>query len=135
MTPELLWKLGRVSGGSVSPDGKWVLYGISYYDMVVNKGNRDLYVIPANGGDAKKITSFKGSEFNEFWKPDGKSIGFLSAEGGSVQVWEVNPDGTNAHAVTSIENGINSFLYSYTGNDIVYTQDVKTEKNLAEKIS
>jgi dipeptidyl aminopeptidase/acylaminoacyl peptidase len=135
MTPDLLWKLGRVSGTSISPDGKWVLYGISYYDISANKGNRDLYLISTAGGESKKITSFKGSEFNEFWKPDGKAIGFLSGENGSVQLWEVNLDGTNAHAVTSIENGINSFLYASNGNDILYTQDVKTEKSIADKYS
>ena len=74
MTPDLLWKLGRVSGSSLSPDGKWILYGVSYYDITANKGNRDLYLVSINGGDPKKITSFKGSEFNEFWKPDGKAI-------------------------------------------------------------
>ena len=133
MTPDLLWKLGRVSGGSVSPDGKWILFGITYYNLEANKGNRDLYVIPSIGGEPKKITSFKGGEFNEFWKPDGKSIGFLSADNGSVQVWEVNPDGSNAHNVTNIENGVNSFLYSADGASIVYTQDVKTENSLADK--
>lgn len=43
MTPELLWKLGRVSGECVSPDGKQVIYGITNYDLVKNKGERNLF--------------------------------------------------------------------------------------------
>lgn len=132
MTPELLWKLGRVSGGSVSPDGKQILFGITYYNMEENKGNRDLYVLPVTGGEPKKITSFKGSEFNETWKKDGKSVQFLSAEGGDVQVWEVNPDGTNAKQVTAIKDGINNYLYAADGG-LLYTQDIKLDKSVTEK--
>ncbi|HLP11846.1 MAG TPA: S9 family peptidase [Flavobacteriales bacterium] len=133
MTPELLWKIGRVSGSQLSPDGKWILYGVTNYNLEANKGNRDLFVIAVTGGEPKKITTHKGSEFNECWKPDGKTIGYLSADNGSVQVWEVNADGTNAHAVTAIDGGINSFLYNAKGDAIVYTQDVKIDKSIVEQ--
>ncbi|HYG52964.1 MAG TPA: peptidase S9, partial [Flavobacteriales bacterium] len=133
MTAETLWKIGRVSGSQLSPDGKWILYGITNYNLDLNKGNRDLFVIPVTGGAPKKITSFKGSEFNECWKPGTTTVGFLSAEGGSVQLWEVNPDGTSAKTVTSVDGGINSFLYNAKGDAIVYTQDVKLDKNVTEK--
>ena len=132
MTPELLWKLGRVSGGSISQDGKMVLYGVTYYDMAANKGNRDLYVLPIAGGEPKQITSFKGSEFNECWLKDG-SVAFLSAESGSVQVWNVKTDGSAAVAITDIGIGINSFFFSADESMLVYTQDVKLDQTLNEK--
>lgn len=132
MTPELLWKLGRVSGGLASPDGKNILYGITYYDMEANKGNRDLYIIPVAGGEPKKITGFKGSEFNECWMND-KTVAFLTAESGSVQVWTVNADGTNASQLTKIPDGINSFLFSKDRKNIVYAQDVKLDQSINEK--
>ena len=53
MTPEVLWSFGRVSDIQVSPDNKMVLFGISYYDKEQNKGNRDLYTIPVEGGEMK----------------------------------------------------------------------------------
>ena len=28
MTPELLWELGRVGGGALSPDSKYIVYGV-----------------------------------------------------------------------------------------------------------
>ena len=43
---EDLWKMGRVDDIQVSPDGQWVLYGITKYDLNENRGNRDLYVYP-----------------------------------------------------------------------------------------
>lgn len=133
MTPELLWKLGRVSGGQLSPDGKHILYGVSQYDMESNKGNRDLYVIPSNGGSPVKVSSFKGSEFNEFWKADGKGIVFLSVESGEVQVWETSMDGTSTKQLTKVTGGMNGFLLSPKNDAIVFTQDVKLDQSLKDK--
>ncbi|HTO34826.1 MAG TPA: hypothetical protein VLZ72_01190, partial [Flavobacterium sp.] len=39
MTPEVLWSFGRLSDPQVSPDGKTILYGVSYYSIEQNKGN------------------------------------------------------------------------------------------------
>jgi len=128
-TPELLWKLGRISEPQVSPDGKTVLYGISWYDLEANKGNRDLYTIPLSGGEARKVTSFKRSESNGIFRPDGKKIGFLSAESGSMQVWEVNPDGSDPRQVSNVNGDIGGFSYSPDGTSILYTLRVKLDNS------
>ena len=132
LTPELLWKLGRVSDAQLSPDGKQILFGITYYDLKENKGNRDLYTISINGGIPIKVTEFKGSEFNGIWRPDGKKIGFLTAEGGSVQIWEMNPDGSGKTKITNLEEGINGFSYSPDMKNILYIKDVKLDKTVNE---
>ncbi len=132
MTPELLWKLGRVSEAQLSLDGKQILFGITYYDLKANKGNRDLYIVGVNGGNPIKITDFKGSEFNGIWRPDGKKIGFLSAEGGSVQIWEMNPDGSGKIKISNIEEGINGFSYSPDMKNILYIKDIKLDKTVNE---
>jgi len=134
LTPELLWKLGRVSGGSVSPDGKNILYGVSYCDMEANKSNRDLYIIPVSGGEPKKIASGAKSEFNECWKPGTENkIAYLSNESGTTQLYETTIDGSGTVQVTKIDGGINSFLYNHNGTAIAYTQDVKLDQSIGEK--
>jgi len=125
MTPEVLWKLARVSGIELSPDGKFVVFGISRYSVENNSGNRDLYVMPTIGGDPVQITNFKGSEFNAVWNPNGKKINFLSAKSGSVQMWEVNPDGSGAKQITHIDGGVGGFKWSPDGSRILFTKDVK----------
>ena len=127
MTPEALWSFGRVSGHEVSPDGKTILYGVTYYSIDRNKGNRELYTIGAEGGDPKKITNSPKSEFNEMWRPDGQKIGFLSSESGSVQLWEMNPDGTGRTQISDIEGGITGFKYAPDQTKILYTKEVPME--------
>lgn len=128
-TAETLWKLGRVSEMQLSPSGEKILYGVTYYDVASNKGNRDLYVLDMNAESPKKITETKANELNAIWRPDGKKIGFLSAESGSMQMWEIGIYGEDKRQVTNIEGGINGFKYSPDMTHILYTQDVKIEKD------
>ena len=46
MTPEVLWSFGRLGDVQVSPDGKTLLYGVSYYSKELNKSNRELFILP-----------------------------------------------------------------------------------------
>ncbi len=128
MTPEVLWSFGRLSEPDLSPDKKTILYGVTYYDVAQNKGNRELYTIGTDGQNLKRITTTKFSEYQALWSPDGKKVLFMSAETGCMQVWEMDPDGNNRRQVTNIENGINGFKYSPDGKKILYTADVPCEK-------
>ncbi len=127
MTAELLWKFGRVSEMQVSPNGKTILYGVTYYDLKENKGSRNLYTVPVAGGMPTKITDFKGSLNNAVWRPDGKKIGYLSSESGTSQLWEMNPDGSGKKQISNIEDGINGFEYSPAMNNILFIKDVKLD--------
>ena len=55
MTPELLWKLGRVSAMGISTDGKSIVYKVSTPDVEENKSNTKYYTIPVTGGTATEI--------------------------------------------------------------------------------
>ncbi len=132
LTPELLWQFGRLGSSEVSPDKKTVLYTVTYYNLGENKGNADIYTIPVGGGTAKKLTDTKTSEFNATWRPDGKKIGFLSSEGGSVQLYEMNPDGSDKKKVTDLKDGLANFKYAKAQNHVLFTQDVKNGKEVKE---
>jgi dipeptidyl aminopeptidase/acylaminoacyl peptidase len=132
ITPEVLWSLGRVSEPSVSPDNSTVLYGITYYDVQQNKGNRELYTISVDGKNQKQITQTKFSEYSAIWDPSGKKIAFLCAESGSMQIWEMNPDGTGRTRISDFKNEVTGFKYSPDGKKILYTIEVPIEKDQKE---
>ncbi len=127
MTPEVLWSFGRLGDVQVSPCGKKLLYGVSYYSIEQNKGNRELFVIDADGSNKIQLTKTPESEFNAVWHPDGKIV-YLSANSGSVQAWSMNIDGTDKKQVSDIEGGINAFAFSPDGKKVMFTKDVKIDK-------
>jgi dipeptidyl aminopeptidase/acylaminoacyl peptidase len=130
MTPEVLWSFGRMGEPQVSPDGKTVLYTVTYYNLEENKSYRDIYRIPVAGGEHENLTNSPGNEFNVVWRPDGKKIGYLSAESGTVQLWEMNPDGSGKTQVTDIADGIAGFDYSPDQSKIYFLKSVKLDQSV-----
>ena len=112
MTPEALWAFGRIGGVSVSPDAKKLVYTVGYYSVPQDKGNREVFVMNADGSENTQITKTPFSEGNTVWFKNGTKIAFLSSESGSSQVWEMNPDGTGRKLLSNYDGNIEGFAFS-----------------------
>ena len=82
-----------VEYGSVSPDGKWLVY-----DSNVS-GNQEIFRMPLAGGDPEQLTRNGFDDFNPAWSADGSEIVFYSLENGNRDIFAMNADGTNVHPV------------------------------------
>jgi dipeptidyl aminopeptidase/acylaminoacyl peptidase len=132
MTPEVLWSFGRLGSAKVSPDGATVVYSITYTKIEEDHSYTDLYTVPTNGGTPTQITNTVVNEGQPDWRPDGKKITFLSSESGTVQLWEMNPDGSQREQITDIEDGITGYLYAPNLEHITYSKPVKLDQNINE---
>ena len=74
MTPELLWKLGRVSAVGLSKDGEKIVYKVTTPDVAQNKTNSKTYVLPLKGGVAKEIVNADELVKTDRISPDGKMM-------------------------------------------------------------
>ena len=74
MTPELLWKLGRVSGLGISKDGKYILYAVGTPDAIENKTSRKTYAIPVTGGNPIPVSNADSMLTNKNISPGGKYL-------------------------------------------------------------
>lgn len=74
MTPELLWKLGRVSALGLSKDGKNVVYKVSTPSVEENKSNSKFYTVPVGGGAATEVKEYKELLKDKYVSPDGKLL-------------------------------------------------------------
>ncbi|MFD2892047.1 S9 family peptidase [Flavobacterium chuncheonense] len=61
MTPELLWKLGRVSPIGISKDGKSVVYKVSTPSVEENKSNSKYYTLDLKSGNSIEIEKDKAT--------------------------------------------------------------------------
>lgn len=55
LSPEILWKLGRVTPLGISKDGKFVVYKVATPSISENISITDYFTIPVNGGKAVSI--------------------------------------------------------------------------------
>ncbi len=74
MTPELLWKLGRVSALGISKDGKNLIYKVSTPSVEENKSNSKYYTVPVNGGNPVEVADYAALLKDKNVSPDGKYI-------------------------------------------------------------
>jgi len=89
---------GEISTPRLSPDGSLLAF------VGRDEGHPEVYVMPAGGGNAKRLT-FLGGEFCVIsgWTPDGKDILFVSDSGAAflreTQGFRVSKDGGQARAL------------------------------------
>ncbi|MEI8053917.1 MAG: S9 family peptidase [Bacteroidota bacterium] len=72
MTPELLWKLNRISGLGVSIDKKFVVYNVSTPNVEINKSSSKKFFISIADGKIKSISNPDSLLKDETISPDGK---------------------------------------------------------------
>lgn len=108
MTPEALWAMGRIGGHQASPDGKRIVYQVSYYSVKENKSHTVIYVMDADGKNNKMLTTSAKSESDAVWTANGEKIAFLC----DGQIWEMNADGSNRRQLTKDKTGIDGFMFS-----------------------
>src|SRR5690606_9143079 len=59
MTPELLWKLGRVSFVSQSPDKESIIYRVTYIDISTEKSQSNYYLYNLKNKSVTEVSSLK----------------------------------------------------------------------------
>ncbi|MDR1814766.1 MAG: prolyl oligopeptidase family serine peptidase, partial [Tannerella sp.] len=129
MTPEVLWSFGRVGNICISPDNKQIAFTVTYYSISENKGNAEIYVMDADGGNKRQLTSTVKSEGSLKWLQSGK-IAFLR-EG---KLWNIDPSTGAETQVSAIEEAIDGFLYSPAEDQIALVISTKIDKYAGKEV-
>ncbi len=74
----------------VHPDGRTIVF-----DLL-----GDLYLLPIEGGTARRITSGPAFDIQPRFSPDGRHLAFTSDRAGGDNLWIADRDGENARQVT-----------------------------------
>jgi dipeptidyl aminopeptidase/acylaminoacyl peptidase len=118
-----LISMHRLSDPQISPDGKWVAYGVATPDLDANHLVKNVWIVGVSDGNARQLTQ-GGSDERARWAPDGKSLSFLSARDRTPQVYTVAADGGAPVKITSLSGGADNELWSPDGKWISFTSSV-----------
>lgn len=126
MTPELMWKFGRLGSFTLSPDGSTVLYDVTDVDLTSEGRRTNIFKISASGGNPVQLTSDGGSSAQ--WFNNGKSVAFVN----KGNLCTMNADGSNQKVVTGLSD-FEIFSISPSGDKIYFTKRVKLDQTANEK--
>src|SRR5512133_3525056 len=132
LTPEMLWKFGRLSDMQLSPDGSRVIYTVTRYDAKTDKSHTWIYIVPSTGGETRNLTEGAESCSNPRWITD-NLIAFLCKSDDESKIWTMDPDGSGRKIISEIKGSINAFGFSPNGRSVYYTQDVKLDSSTTDR--
>jgi len=96
-TPRRITQLAPSYWHGWSPDGKTLAY------CGERNGEYDIYTIPTEGGEEKRLTASIGLDDGPDYSPDGQTIYFNSVRTGTMQIWRMKTEGSDQQQVTSDE--------------------------------
>jgi polyphosphate glucokinase len=83
-----------------------VAYDASAVDLPANYRHSAIYLVPAGGGDSRRITDGVKQDEGPAWSPDGKTIAYVSdREGGGKQVWLYDAATNASRKLTNLPGG------------------------------
>ena len=78
VTVEDLWKLERIGGVALSPDGTQAVCSVASYSMAENKGQSSLWLLSTFGGGPRRLTHCGEKDGQAAWSPTGERIAFVA---------------------------------------------------------
>ena len=125
LTPEVMWKMSRAGGASLSPDGRTLLYQQTDYSMAENRGVTTIRVEDLATKAVTPLTDFSSNSLSPRWSADGGKIYFLSDRSGSMQVWEMDAAGGSVRQLSDFDRDVEGFGISPRGDKAWYVQRVQ----------
>jgi dipeptidyl aminopeptidase/acylaminoacyl peptidase len=125
-----MMKLKRVGAPVPSPDGKWVVFDCVDVDLEANTKISHLWVVPASGGESRRLNPTPNHEERPRFSPDGKRLIWTSKATDPTQIWMgyFDPEAGHLvgkpHQVTNISTGADGAIWSPDGKNIVFVSSV-----------
>src|SRR2546423_10500693 len=129
-TFEDMMKMKRVGAPVPSPDGKWVVFDCVDVDLEANTRISHLWIVPASGGESRRLNPTPNHEERPRFSPDGKRLIWTSKATDPTQIWMCDFDSNagaltgKSHQVTDISTGADGGIWSPDGKNIVFVSAV-----------
>ena len=128
ITHEAMWALKRVASPEVSPDGKWVIFGVTEASYDDKEQSTDIWITATDGSTKpRKLTAARAGESAYTWSPDGKYISFVAKRDGDeeAQIYLMNfKEGGEGQRFTNLSTGASAPRWSPDGSMILFNSNV-----------
>src|SRR5215212_4146733 len=118
----------RIGAPRISPDAKWIVYDASTIDLAANVRRSAIYLMPAGGGESRRISDGTKQDEGPAWSPDGKTIAYVSnRDGGAKQVYLHDVATGKTRKTIALGGGAASVKWVPKGDAVIVVSDVYPE--------
>lgn len=147
---------GRTTCSYFSPDGKKILFASSHLDPQLAKTEADeirqqeadkaagvrrrykwdfdpyseLFEVPVDGGELKRLTDAPGYDAEGAYSADGKYIAFCSSRDGDPDIYLMHSDGSHVQQLTNAPGYDGGPFISPNGKWVIFRSDRKKAEHL-----
>ena len=107
-----LWRIERIGGASLSPDGAQVVCPLTSHSMEDNSASSALWLLSTLGGAPRRLTHCGDKDGQPAWSPTGEQIAFVARreqqgrKDETPQLYVIAPDGGEARRASDFAPGI-----------------------------
>jgi dipeptidyl aminopeptidase/acylaminoacyl peptidase len=124
LTVDELWRIERVGGVSLAPDGAQAVVAVTRHSMDENKASSALWLLSTLGGEPRALTHCGEKDGQPRWSPRGDQIAFLAkreqegTKDAETQLYLIAPDGGEARRAATVATGVEAFRWFPDGRRI-----------------
>ena len=126
MVPEDLLRIRFVSDPQISPDGRRVAFVVTTLSEVRDEYLSTIWIVHADGGDARPFTRGPRRDTAPRWSPDGRRLAFVSERERKVkgQLYVMPADGGEPVKLTDQPHGVSNPVWSSDGARLAFVSRV-----------
>jgi dipeptidyl aminopeptidase/acylaminoacyl peptidase len=123
------FSLGGPEGYTISPDSLELAFAMNVDPVPAASTNTDIYTVPLEGGDARKITIGPGADDSPLYSPDAKYLAFRSQPraGYESDRWRLmvldRATGRATNLTESLDRWVESFTWSPDSTRLFFTTE------------
>ena len=123
------FSLGGPDGYAISPDSLELAFVMNVDPVPASSTNSDIYTVPLDGGEARKITIGPGGDDSPLYSPDGKYLAFRSQlrAGYESDRWRLmvleRATGKTTNLTETLDRWVGSFTWSSDSTRLFFTTE------------
>jgi len=120
MVPEDILTMKTVALVDLSPDGQYLLHGITVWDPGIEKQQTTLYRRDLDTGRDLLIFTPEDRSRGAVWRPDGKAIAYRRATDGGTEIWLMDADGATRRRISAGTGDFGDLIWAPDGSALAW---------------
>lgn len=112
----------------ISPDAAQIVYVRRGFDVMTDGGTSHLWIIDADGGNHRPLTSASAGHGSPRWSPDGSRLLYVSSRDGDAEIWARWMDTGQTARLTKLTESPGGLAWSPDGTRIAFTMFVPEQR-------